>query len=453
MSYHDFLASKTQLRGYHGFDPVWMPDFLYDFQSLLVEWAVRKGRCAVFADCGLGKTPIQLVWAENIVRKTGGKVIILTPLAVAKQTQREAEKFGVDVSLSRDGKFSSNIVITNYERLHYFDKSDFIGAVCDESSCLKNFAGVRRAAITEFMRELPYRLLATATAAPNDYIELGTSSEAIGELGFVDMLSKFFKKADKTYTRKDEHRGEVWRFRGHSERHFWQWVCSWAMALRRPSDMGCDDGLFSLPALTIQDHLIKASRPREGFLFEVPAVGLLEQREERRRTLPERCEKVAELVSDSGKPCVCWCHLNDEGNLIEKLIPDAVQVAGSDSDEKKTDALEAFADGEIRVLVTKPTIAGYGLNWQHCAHQTFFPSHSFEQWYQSVRRSWRFGQTKEVVIDVVTSEGDANVMANMKRKQDAADAMFDHLVALMNDPKSVKVEPYGGHNGGAPSWM
>jgi hypothetical protein len=430
-----------------------MPDFLYDFQSLLVDWAVKKGRCAVFADCGLGKTPIQLVWAENVVRKTGGKVIVLTPLAVAKQTANEAKKFGIDAQLSRDGKVSSSIVITNYERLHYFNSSDFVGAVCDESSCLKNFAGVRRASITEFMRRLPYRLLATATAAPNDYIELGTSSEAIGELGFVDMLSKFFKKADKTYTRKDEHRGEVWRFRGHSERHFWQWVCSWAMALRRPSDMGCDDGLFSLPGLTIRDHLIKASRPREGFLFEVPAVGLQEQREERRRTLPERCEKVAELVADSSEPCVCWCHLNDEGDLIEKLIPDAVQVAGSDSDEKKTDTLEAFADGEIRVLVTKPTIAGYGLNWQHCSHQTFFPSHSFEQWYQSVRRSWRFGQTKEVVIDVVTSEGDANVMANMKRKQDAADTMFDHLVALMNDSKGVEIEPYGGYLGGAPSWM
>jgi hypothetical protein len=347
----------------------------------------------------------------------------------------------------------ANIVITNYERLHYFNPGDFVGAVCDESAVLKNFDGVRKAAITEFMRRLPYRLLATATAAPNDYIELGTSSEALGELGFVDMLSRFFKKAEKTYTRRDEHRGEVWRFRGHSERHFWQWVCSWSRAVRRPSDMGCDDGPFILPELTMRSHLIKANRPREGFLFEVPAVGLREQREERRRTINERCEKVAELTSSTGEPCICWCHLNDEGNLIERLIPDAIQVAGSDSDDKKTDILESFADGKIKVLVTKPTIAGWGMNYQHCAHQTMFPSHSFEQFYQSIRRSWRFGQTREVVIDVVTTEGDADVMANMVRKQVAADKMFERLVALMFDSMEVKTEPYGGAKGKVPAWM
>ena len=452
-NYTDFLASKAQLRGYHGFDPVWMPDFLYDFQSLLVEWAVRKGRCAVFANTGLGKTPIQLVWAENVVRKTGGRVLILTPLAVARQTSREAEKFGIEALVSRDGGLPCNIVITNYERLHYFNPGDFVGVVCDESSALKNFDGVRRAAITEFMRRHPYRLLATATAAPNDYIELGTSSEALGELGFVDMLSKFFKKAEKTYTRRDEHRGDAWRFRGHAEQHFWSWVCSWARSIRTPSDMGCDDGPFILPPLTINEHIIEASRPRDGFLFEVPAVGLREQREERRRTLAERCEKAASLVNDTGEPAICWCHLNDEGDILERIIPDSAQVAGADSDDKKTDTIEAFIDGKIRVLVTKSRIAGWGLNLQHCAHQTFFPSHSWESWYQSVRRSWRFGQTKEVVVDVIASNGDAEVMANMNRKQDAADKMFEQLVALMFDSMEIQTEPYGGTKGKAPSWM
>ena len=453
MSYQDFLATKMQLGGHHGFDPIWMPDFLYDFQRGLVEWSTRKGRSAIFADCGLGKTPMQLVWAENVVRQTGGRVLILTPLAVAAQTAREAEKFGIGARVSRDGELTSDIVIANYERLHYFDNSDFVGAVCDESSILKNFDGSTRAAITEFMRLLPYRLLCTATAAPNDYIELGTSSEALGELGFSDVLSRFFKKTQKTYTRRDEHRGEMYRFRGHAEKDFWRWVCSWARAIRKPSDAGCDDGPFVLPQLTTRDHIVKASRPRDGCLFDVPAVGLQEQREERKRTLAERCEMAATLVNDTGQPAVCWCHLNTEGDLLTKLIPDAVQVAGRDTDDHKEETLEAFAAGEVRVLVTKPTIAGFGLNWQHCAHQTFFPSHSFEQWYQAVRRSWRFGQTRPVIVDVIASEGERDVMANLQRKQDAADLMFANLVAMMGDSMNIEIEPYRGTKEEVPSWL
>jgi hypothetical protein len=430
-----------------------MPDFAFDFQQYLIDWACRKGRSAVFADCGLGKTPIQLAWAENVVRHTNGRVLIMTPLAVSAQTQREADKFGVEAKVSRDGSLPARIVITNYERLHYFDSSDFVGAVCDESSILKNFDGATRAAITEFMRLLPYRLLCTATAAPNDYIELGTSSEALGELGFSDVLSRFFKKTEKTWTRRDEYRGEIYRFRGHAERDFWRWVCSWSRALRKPSDAGFDDAAFTLPPLAAVDHIVKASRPRDGCLFDMPAVGLAEQREERRRTLAERCEKAASLVADTGQPAVCWCHLNDEGDLLTKLIPGAEQVAGRHSDDYKEDMLEAFAHGDVRVLVTKPTIAGWGLNWQHCAHQTFFPSHSFEQWYQAVRRSWRFGQTREVLIDVVASEGEADVMANLQRKQDQADEMFDNLVAMMTDSLTIAVEPYKGTKGRIPEWI
>lgn len=453
MTYASFLSTKTHLAGDHGFAPMSIPNHLYDFQKALLDWSVRKGRAAVFADCGLGKTPLQLAWAENVVAYSGGRVLVLTPLAVAAQTEREAQKFGVEAVASRGGALPAKIVITNYDQLHHYNPQDFTGVVCDESSILKNFDGATRAAITDFARKLPYRLLCTATAAPNDYIELGTSSEAIGELGFADMVTKFFKRTEQTWTRRDQYRGENYRFRGHAERDFWRWVCSWARAIRRPSDIGGDDGPFVLPPLDVHTHIVQAARPREGCLFEVPAVGLAEQREERRRTLVERCEKAAALVADTGRPAVCWCHLNDEGDLLERLVPGAAQVAGKHSDEEKTERLRAFADGDVRVLVTKPTIAGFGLNWQHCAHQTFFPSHSFEQWYQAVRRCWRFGQTQTVVIDVVTSEGEADVMANLRRKQEAADAMFARLVAMMDD--ALIVRPSRGQPKAleVPSWL
>lgn len=452
MNYDTFLSNKTHLAGEYGFEPLWLPDFLYDFQRDLVSWSIRKGRSAIFADCGLGKTPMQLVWAENVVRKTNGRVLILTPLAVAAQTAREAEKFGIEAAVSRDGG-GGKITIANYERLHYFNPSDFVGVVCDESSILKNFDGATKAAVTEFMRLLPYRLLATATAAPNDHIELGTSSEALGELGFADVLSRFFRKTKKTYTRRDEHRGGIYQLRPHATRDFWRWVYSWARAIRKPSDMGYDDSAFALPGITTREHIVKATTRREGFLFDVPAVGLQEQRQERRRTLTERCEMAASLVSNTGEPAVCWCHLNDEGDLLTKLIPDAVQVAGKDSDEHKEEAFEAFQRGDIRVLVTKPTIAGFGLNWQHCAHQTFFPSHSFEQWYQAVRRCWRFGQTRPVIIDVISSEGEADVLSNLQRKQDAADVMFANLVVEMSSSLRVRTAPYSGDEREVPSWL
>jgi len=454
IGYSDFLSSKTHSASEFGFNPVWVPDFLHGFQRSLVEWSCSKGRSAIFADCGLGKTPMQLVWAENVVRKTGGRVLVLTPLAVAQQTKREAHKFGIEADVCRDGKLgSASIVIANYERLHYFTPGDFQGVVCDESSILKNFDGVTKAAITEFMRTRPYRLLCTATAAPNDYIELGTSSEAIGELGFADMLSKFFKKVEKTYTRADEHRGGVYRIRGHAVDDFWRWVCSWARAMQKPSDIGFDDNGFILPPLNVRQHIVKARTLKEGWLFDVPAVGLKEQREERRRTIKERCEMAARLVSQTGKPAICWCHLNDEGDMLTSMIDDAVQVSGKDSDERKEEVFEAFSSGQVRVIVSKPVIAGFGLNWQHCAHQTFFPSHSFEQWYQAVRRSWRFGQSSPVTVDVISSEGESDVLENLNRKQDAANTMFRNLVKMMNDSLQVRSKPYGTEKEEVPSWL
>jgi len=461
--YADFLHAKTQLGSLDGFEPVWMPDFLFDFQSELVAWACRKGKGAVFADCGLGKTPIQLVWAENVVRKTNKPVLILTPLAVSHQTMMEAHKFGIEATKTKGGFGFHGIVITNYESLHLFDASEFSGCVCDESSILKSFDGTRRLEITEFMRKLPYRLLCTATAAPNDYIELGTSSEALGQLGHTDMLTRFFKNDQNTIKPMVyRHHGQnfqklddaaKWRFKGHAEEPFWRWVCSWARAIRKPSDLGFDDDGFILPPLIEQDHLVESATLAPGMLFSLPAVGLSEQREERRRTIKERCDKAAELVADTGKPALVWCHMNDEGDRLAAAIKDAAQVSGKDSDEAKEEKFLAFASGQIRVLVTKPKIGAWGLNFQHCAHVTFFPSHSFEQYYQGVRRCWRFGQAQPVKVDVITTEGEKSVMQNLQRKAVAADKMFSNLVSYMNDSLEIDRSVNFTKKEKVPAWL
>ncbi len=454
--YAAFLQAKTQAGADSGFKPLWMPDFLFDFQAVKTEWAIRKGRAANVADCGLGKTPMGLVWGENVVRKTNRPVLYLTPVAVGPQTIREAEKFDVDAKLSREGVIAkgAHTVVANYERLHYFNPADFGGVVCDESSILKSFAGQRRGQITQFMRKVPYRLLQTATAAPNDYIELGTSSEALGYTGHMDMLNRFFKN-DLNNSAQGRMRGEVikWRLKGHAEEPFWRWVCSWMHAIRKPSDMGFDDGAFVLPPLEEVEHLIEANTLASGMLFALPAVGLAEQREERRRTVNERCEKVAELVNHTGQPALVWCDLNEEGDALERLIPDAVQVSGSDSEEAKEERLLAFADGKARVLVTKKKIGAWGLNFQHCAHVVDFPSHSFEQRYQGIRRCWRFGQKRPVRVDTVTTEGQRGIVKNMQRKSEQADAMFERLVANMN--KALGIERVNNHTRKMelPTWM
>jgi hypothetical protein len=430
--YHEFIRSKSQEGLDGGFEPQFLPDFLFDFQRSLVQWAVRKGRAAIFADCGLGKTAMQLVWAENVRRETGKPVLILTPLAVGAQTVAEAHKFRIEAAQSRDGRIESPIVVTNYQRLHYFDREKFGGVVCDESSILKNFDGAIKSAVTEFMRKTQYRFLCTATAAPNDHIELGTSSEALGYLGFMDMLSKFFKKAEATTSRSDEFRSGVYRFRGHAKEHFWRWVCSWARAVRRPSDLGFDDRDFVLPLLQCVEHVVSAATPRTDMLFDLPAVTLGEQRQERKRTLNERCELAAQLCAEHKGASVAWCHLNPEGDLLEKLIPNCVQVSGDDSDDAKEEKIQAFTTGQVENLVSKSSICGFGMNWQHCHHTTSFPSHSFEQWYQAVRRFLRFGQKHAVRMDMITSEGEVGVLRNLNRKAAQADEMFRQLVKLIN---------------------
>lgn len=449
--YKEFLEQKAQYGADAGFDAISLPGMLFDFQEAQTIKALRKGRSAVFDDCGLGKTAIELSWADNVTRYTNKPVLYLTPLAVGKQTIQESEKFGIEAKRSHQGEIWNGINVANYERLHYFNPHDFGGAVLDESSCIKAMDGKRRALVTEFLRVIPYRLLATATAAPNDYIELGTSSEAMGVMGQVDMLNRFFKNDQNTsdtrmmIRRAPNQGGPVsagWRFKGHAEIPFWRWVCSWSQAARKPSDAGpFSDARFVLSPLVEREHIVETRTLPDGMLFPLAATNMQEEREERRRTITERCEMAAQLVANTGEPFVIWCELNPEGDLLEKLIPDAIQVSGSDSDEAKEEKYDAFASGQSRGIITKQVIGGWGLNWQHCAHVVEFATHSFERHYQGVRRCWRFGQSRQVINDLIATEGQRGIKENLRRKQAAADKMFDELIRHMHE--AIRIE--GGY--------
>jgi hypothetical protein len=460
--YATFLEKKTQLSGNFGFKPIWIPDSLFDFQAFIVDRQIRKGRGSTFSDCGTGKTPMQLVCAENIARKTNKRVLVITPLAVSDQTVREGAKFGIECIRSKTGVLpKSKIVITNYESLHKFDWKDFVGVVADESSAIKSFDGARKAEVTEFMRQLKYRSLWTATPSPNDFIELGTSSEALGELGYMDMLSRFFKN-DQNTTHPTSGRGRFergtltqnkWRFKRHAEGPFWQWVCSWAIACRKPSDLGFSDERFILPPLEEEVITVAAETLMDGFLFPMPAVGLKEQRAELKHTLKERCEAAARILCDNKEPGVAWCYLNPEGDLLEKMIPGSRQIHGRMSDDEKEEIFNAFASGELRNLITKPKIGAWGLNWAHCALTTFFASHSFEQYYQAVRRFWRFGQARNVRVKLITTEGQRDVLLNLQRKAKLADQMFDNLVGYMHQALHIERPERVISIAEAPSWL
>lgn len=455
--YAEYLERKAQLGTMNGFDPVFVPEAAFDFQKYLLEWIVRKGRGAIFADCGLGKSLLELAFAENVVRKTNGNVLLLTPIAVGAQMEREAEKFGIEAKRSRNGQKKGHITITNYEQLEKFDPSDFSGVVADESSILKNFDGKTKSLLTQFSRKIPYRLLATATAAPNDFIELGTSSEALGELGYTDMLGKFFVNDQNNIATNRRGRftdATKWRLKGHAELAFWRWVTSWARATRKPSDLGFSDDGYHLPELIENEVELKdLDRQNQGMLFALPAVGLKEQRDERKATIADRCERAASLVTGHDNFSVVWCNLNEEGDLLESIIPGAVQVSGKDSDDAKEEKLTAFSRGEVKRLVIKPKIGAWGLNWQHCAHTVFFPTHSYEQYYQSVRRFWRFGQSRPVTVDMVFTDGDAAIIESIRRKREQSDEMFGHLVREMNN--SMKVHRANDHTKKQeiPSWL
>lgn len=441
-AYQEFLKAKRDYGADSGFEPLWMPDFLFGFQRYLTDWAIRKGRAAIFADCGMGKTPMQLVWAQNVIEHTGKPVLILTPLAVSRQTLEEADKFGVEAYRAQpDADLKPAVYVTNYEQLPKYEPTPWGGMVCDESSILKNSKGVTSSMITEFMRTVPYRLLATATPAPNDWLELGTSSEALGWMGYADMKSKFFtNKSGSGYMRKFQHHREKIFLRSYAaEGPFWRWIASWARAARKPSDLGFDNDGFVLPPLVENDVKVELHNRPDGMLFDLPATSFHDERAARRRSLRERCEEVARRFEgrDVG---VAWVNLNDEGDLIEDLIPDAVQVTGSDSTEYKEEVAHWFRYGDesARRIVTKPEIFGFGLNWQHANYMTYFPTHSYERYYQASRRLWRFGQTEPVVIDRIYSNGGKLVLENMARKAEAAGEMYEELVRWMNEALEIE---------------
>ena len=423
-TYEEFLATKRQLASAGGFEPSWMPDWLFPFQRALCDWAIRRGRAAIFADCGLGKTPMQLVWAQNVIEHTGKPVLIATPLAVSYQTIREAEKFGIGAARSSDGSLPpERIVVTNYERLEHFRPGDFAGVVLDESSILKSYTGATRNALIRMFSGTPYRLCCTATPAPNDYTELGNHSEFLGVLTRVEMLATYFTH-DGADTSK-------WRLKGHARRRFWEWLATWGMFVRRPSDLGYEDDGFTLPALRVHDHCVASPSP-EGQLFHVSLGGLQDRRAARRASLEERCQRAAEIVSRGDDPTVVWCNLNAESERLVSLIPGAVEIRGSDQPEAKSERLEAFSAGRIQRLVTKPTIAGFGLNWQHCGRVVFVGlSDSFEQYYQAVRRFWRFGRKDPVDVHIVYSDAEGEVVDNVRRKERAAARLMDEVMPTL----------------------
>lgn len=435
MNYAEFLANKKHSTDNFGFDPVWMPASAFDFQQHMVEKAVRKGRMGLFADTGLGKTLLQLGIAENIVRKTNRRVLILTPLAVAFQFINEAQRIDVgDIAHTKDGKLSSKIVVCNYERLHLLDPDDFACVLLDESSILKNFDGKIRDQIVAFIKRVPYRFLSTATPSPNDFIELGNSSEALGYMGYMDMLTKFFKSNQNSVDSNNRNIGEKFYLKPHAERDFFAWVNQWSMMVKKPSDLGFSDKGYDLPALHVKPHVVHNEKTwcinGQDSLFAMPAKSMTEVREEQKLTVKERCEKAVALAGD--KTSVYWCNLNEESSLLSQLDRDSTEIIGGMSIDQKEEILIAFASGQIKRLVTKAKMTSMGLNWQHCNHTVFFPTWSYEQYYQAIRRFWRFGQKHEVTCDMVISEGQERVMAALEQKTQKAIELYGNLVAAAN---------------------
>ena len=439
MEYLDFLKKKSHLTGDFGFSVRYVPDIAFDFQKAIIEKAVKKGRMAIFVDTGLGKTLIQLSIANNVIINTNKKVLILTPLAVAFQFILEASKLGIDdIEYSKDGKHKKNIVICNYERLHYFDSKDFECVILDESSILKNFDGAIKNQITTFIKKIKYRFCSTATPSPNDYIELGTTSEALGYLGYTDMLTKFFKNNNgnniKSSGRALATAGSDWYLKPHAELDFWKWVSQWAISIRKPSDLGFSDNNYKLPSLIENKHFITNENPLvingQTALFSTPATNFFEMKAESKLTIKKRCQKACEL-SNNHDTTVFWVNLNDEAKEINNLI-DCYEVKGSMNIDKKEEILIAFSKGEIKKLITKTSITAFGLNWQHCNHTTYFPTYSYEQYYQAIRRFWRFGQKRDVNVDLVLSDGQSRIIEILEVKRKNADKMFENLSKSVN---------------------
>lgn len=428
-SYATFLEQKkiAEVAAGHEVSLDAINPHLFDFQKVLVRWAIGRGRAAIFADTGLGKTAMQTTWADLVTKHTSKPVLILAPLSVAHQTIGEAAKFGIQATYHREQPVNpKGIVVTNYEMMDRFDFSAFAGIVLDESSILKAHDGKTRSAILEASKRVPYRLSCTATPSPNDFMELGNQAEFVGVMSREEMLAMFF-----THDGGDTSK---WRLKGHGEVKFWEWLSTWAVVIRKPSDIGFDDAAYDLPALHIHEHVIETDKPAPGQLFALPAIGLNEQRAAKRESLGERVNALSAVVNQSSDPWLVWCHMNAESEALDEAIPDAVTVSGADSIERKETAMDGFTDGSNRVLVSKPSICGYGMNWQHCNNMAFVGlDHSFESFYQAIRRCWRFGQTKEVNVHVYLSDVERPILDNIKRKEQQHNEMSARMVEHMKD--------------------
>lgn len=422
MDYAEFLKNKLITTTPSGFDVEddALPVNLYPYQRDLVKWAIKRGKSALFTMTGTGKTAMQVSWADQIA-KQGYPILILAPLAVSKQTVREALKFGIRVNPCRhQSDVTTGINIANYEMLHHFDPAQFGGIVLDESSIIKAYDGKMRKTILDFARNIPYRLACTATPSPNDYMELGNHAEFLGVMSYTEMLSTFFVH-DGGNTSK-------WRLKGHAEESFWRWLASWGVFLTKPADLGYSNEGFDLPALHTHQHVVQSEAP-EGALFAFEARGLAERRGARKESLERRVEKCVEIVKSSRKPFLIWCDLNAESELLKKSIDGAVEITGSDSDEHKEKAMLDFAAGKIDVMITKPKIAGFGMNWQVCADTAFVGlSDSFEAIFQATKRFHRHGQTQEVNRHLIISEAEGSVLANVQRKERDFMAMIENMV-------------------------
>jgi len=445
MEYKQFLERKKHSIGNFGFKANYLPDIAFDFQKYTIEKAVLKGRIATFLDTGLGKTIVSLSIAKNVVNHTNKRVLILTPLAVAFQFILEAEKLGIDdVEHSKDGKFTKKIILCNYERLNYFNSNDFECVILDESSILKNFDGKIKQEVTSFIKKIPYRFLSTATPSPNDFIELGTSSEALGYMGYMDMLSKFFKANNNAIDSSNRNIGEKFYLKPHAEKDFFAWVNQWSIMAKMPSDLGFSNERYQLPELINNKHIVtndsQISIDGQIQMFNIIAKDFNQIRFEQKQTEKKRCEKAVELASY--KTSVYWCNTNNESSILKSLDKNAVEIIGSQSIEKKEEILLAFANGEIERLITKAKMTSMGLNWQHCNHSVFFPTWSYEQYYQAIRRFWRFGQKRDVTIDMVISDGQTRVLEALEQKTQKAIQLHKNLTENVNRSFENKIKEF-----------
>ena len=423
MTYEEFVQNKKIKTEEYGFEPDEIHSALYDFQRDITSWALRKGKCAVFTMTGTGKTIMQTEWAKQVHNKTGGNVLILAPLAVSNQTVREAHKIGLDITLCRtQADVRPGVNITNYEMLHHFDEKEFVGVVLDESSILKAFDGKTRTQIINKFGNTPYRLACTATPAPNDYMELGNHAEFLGVMNRTEMLAMFFVH-DGGETQK-------WRLKGHAQKDFWEWVASWACVLTKPSDLGYEDNGFDLPKLNIYEHVVESAKQKYT-LFAVPASTLQERQQAKRDSLVERVDRCVDIIGREPRDkWLIWCNLNIEQDLLKKKFGSAaLSIQGSTPNDQKVELEKEWREGNVPILITKPSVFGYGMNWQHCRNMAFVGiSDSFEQYFQAVRRCWRFGQTQPVQAHLIISEEEGAIKLNITRKEKDAIRMIERMV-------------------------